>query len=98
MQVPVEVPQRLGMLKLRLYVGRVKTPVLHIVVQILIRGDSSPNGHLTKSAGRAFDSGSSLALGGGPGQAVLNVEAMLQWVNYPNKVQVWKRRQKVAGS
>ena len=29
-----------GMLKLRLYVGRVKTPVLHIVVQLLIRGDS----------------------------------------------------------
>ncbi len=39
---------KLGMVKLRLYVARVKTPVLHIVVQLLIRGDSWPKRHLTK--------------------------------------------------
>ncbi len=37
------------MLKLRPYVGHVKTPVLHIVVQLLIRGDSSPKRHLTRN-------------------------------------------------
>jgi hypothetical protein len=40
------------MLKVRLYVGPVKTPVLHIVFQLLIRGDSCPTEHLTKYAGR----------------------------------------------
>ena len=39
---------KLGMLKLRLYVGRVKTYVLHIVVQLLILCDSYPKRHLTK--------------------------------------------------
>ena len=82
------------MLKLRLYVGRVKTHALHIVVQLLIRGDSCPRGHLTKSAGMGVAQGLSLALAGGPGQARLNVEAMLQGVNYPNTVQRWKEVEK----
>jgi hypothetical protein len=38
--------------------------------------------------------GLSLALAGVPGQARLNVEAMLQGVNYPNTVQRWKEVEK----
>ena len=51
------------MLKLRLYVGPVKTPVLHIVFQLLIRGDSCPREHLTKSANWGVDSGLVLGFG-----------------------------------
>jgi hypothetical protein len=42
-----KVRYRLGMVKLRLYVARVKTHVLHIVVQLLILCDSYPNQDLT---------------------------------------------------